>query len=358
MQKRPRDGFPEDINNGPPPPAPGLPITLSDDRKAKSQLEDEVKPPVLEYKKDILARRLEELLEAGEDGVCVEVRISPDYMSVNHKPVKTRQLFGDLEYTHDSDLVAVLMHLGYFRMMDTAPVGMVAIKCIVRLLNGKANYESKLRNNLLSRCWNAASFAQHGCAYRVESCWLVKRDGTLLQMKNNRSGESDYLPTFIPAANDRTVATRSTTATAERRQRTLPEHTFMFNLSNEVCMKYSMFAVADRGLQPWQWTSARLHNEVMYLEDASQRFELSLSKSNYLGINTDLSNNHDLYTWARCRQLLTQERMESLGIPLPHHHMDVILSQLRWEDLKWSHMFVEIKGRRFAIMRVYFLQRV
>lgn len=211
-------------------------------------------------------------------------------MSVNHKPVKTRQLFGDLEYTHDSDLVAVLMHLGYFRMMDTPPLGMVTIKTIIRMVIERQNYASKLRNNLLSRSWNSASFARKGCSYRVEGCWLVKRDGTLLQMKGSTLGDSDYIPTFIPASNDRTVATRSTTATAERRQRTLPEHTFMFNLSNEVSMKYSMFAVADRGLHPWQWTSARLHNEVMYLEDAKQRFELSLTKSNFLGINSDPSN--------------------------------------------------------------------
>lgn len=159
------------------------------------------------------------------------------------------------------------MHLGYFRMMDTPPLGMVSIKTIVRLLPGKEKYPSRLRNNYQSRNWTAANLVKKGCSYKVEGCWLVKRDGSLLQMQSNMNGETDYLPTFVPASNDRTVATRSTTATAERRQRTLPEHIFMFNLSSEVCMKYTMFAVADRGLKPWQWTSARLHNEVMYLED-------------------------------------------------------------------------------------------
>lgn len=66
---------------------PSFSENFQDERKSKLQLEDEVKEPILEYKKDLLARRLEELLSAGEQGVCVEIRISPEYISVNHKPV-------------------------------------------------------------------------------------------------------------------------------------------------------------------------------------------------------------------------------------------------------------------------------
>ena len=49
----------------------------------------------------------------------------------------------------------------------------------------------------------------------------------------------------------------------------------MFNLSNEICMKYSIFTVADRGLRPWQWTSARLQKDVMYLETKKWRLYLT-----------------------------------------------------------------------------------
>lgn len=107
---------------------------------------------------------------------------------------------------------------------------------------------------------------QSGMLLKVEGCWLVKRDGTLLSLKKNVTDALDYMPTFVPAYSDRTVTTRSTTATAERRQRNLPEQSFLFSLSNEVCLKYSIFAVTDRGLRCWQWTSAKLQDEVMYLE--------------------------------------------------------------------------------------------
>jgi hypothetical protein len=40
----------------------------------------------------------------------------------------------------------------------------------------------------------------------------------------------------------------------------------MFNLVNEPWPKYNMGAVADRGLKPHEWTSARLKSAVAYLE--------------------------------------------------------------------------------------------
>ena len=48
-----------------------------------------------------------------------------------------------------------------------------------------------------------------------------------------------------------------------------------YNLCNEPRIKYSMAAVADRGLKPSQWTSARLRSEVLMLETHRARYELS-----------------------------------------------------------------------------------
>lgn len=53
------------------------------------------------------------------------------------------------------------------------------------------------------------------------------------------------------------------------------EVTVQYNLCNEPRIKYSMAAVADRGLKPSQWTSARLRGEVLVLETHRTRYELS-----------------------------------------------------------------------------------
>ena len=78
--------------------------------------------------------------------------------------------------------------------------------------------------------------------------------------------ESELIPTFAPAAFDRAVSTRATTASVDHHPRFMPELCFLFNLCNEPWLKYSLQAVADRGLKQWQWTSARLLSEVLYLE--------------------------------------------------------------------------------------------
>lgn len=46
----------------------------------------------------------------------------------------------------------------------------------------------------------------------------------------------------------------------------LQEMSIIYSLSNEPWMKYNMAAVADRGLKPSQWTSARLVSQVLLLE--------------------------------------------------------------------------------------------
>ena len=89
--------------------------------------------------------------------------------------MKNRQLYGDLAYTHDSDIVAVLMHLGYFRMMDTTPIGMVTVKAIIRVIPDQMVYPSTLRNGLLSRPWNFAATQKKTCSYKVIISSITKR---------------------------------------------------------------------------------------------------------------------------------------------------------------------------------------
>lgn len=46
------------------------------------------------------------------------------------------------------------------------------------------------------------------------------------------------------------------------------EVSVQYNLCNEPWLKYTLAAVADKGFKRSQWTSARLVNEVLYLETA------------------------------------------------------------------------------------------
>jgi hypothetical protein len=172
--------------------------------------------------------------------------------------------------------------------------------------------------------------------------------------------------------------------------------TIQYNLCNEPWLKYSMAAVADRGLKASQWTSARLRNEVLYLETHKQRFELSRvdaaapssgSETSAVSAAARLSRapswtqgnppvhsltplepmvamhyvrnqqrgrhvlrmhffqfclrrqacmvwQGEVFRWARCRQVLPQERLRKIGLPLPDSHLHVLEPALAWEDLQ------------------------
>lgn len=61
-------------------------------------------------------------------------------------------------------------------------------------------------------------------------------------------------------------ASWNATATRQRMWYVYVQVTVQYNLCNEPWVKYSMAGVADRGLAPSLWTSARLHHNVLYLE--------------------------------------------------------------------------------------------
>ncbi len=48
-----------------------------------------------------------------------------------------------------------------------------------------------------------------------------------------------------------------------------------YNLCNEPWLKYTLSAIADRGLKRTHWTSSRLLDEVLLLETASVRYQIA-----------------------------------------------------------------------------------
>ena len=79
--------------------------------------------------------------------------------------VRARQLWGNEVYTQDSDLVAVLMHCGFYNHALSAPPASAAhVRAIVQPLPPQPAYHSRARNSIRSRAWGAAV---EGCSYRV-----------------------------------------------------------------------------------------------------------------------------------------------------------------------------------------------
>lgn len=97
---------------------------------------------------------------------------------------------------------------------------------------------------------------------QVTKCWLVTRNHTLQELHPCVDEVPAPFPTIVPSSSSRTVSTRTVGAKAKQGQ----EISLQFNLCNEPWLKYTLSVIADGGLKPSQWTSSRLHDEVLLLE--------------------------------------------------------------------------------------------
>lgn len=199
-------------------------------------------------------------------------------------------------YTHDSDLVAVLMHLGYYaHNLQSPPQAVVEARAVIKLVPSAPLFPSKQRFTK-SRAWNRPSEV---CAYQVrtlcsdthpaevrlpqyclpgacrsqtcllclsqvEQCWLVTRNAKVVHLQPSVDDLPVPAPTVQPQASDRQMSTR----TAGSKGRANQEIKVQYNLSQEPWLKYTLATVADKGLKSGQLTSARLMDNVLFLETA------------------------------------------------------------------------------------------
>ncbi|CAG9462020.1 unnamed protein product [Pedinophyceae sp. YPF-701] len=300
--------------------------------------------PTIVYREGEQLKELEKYLAADGEAQQVEIRIAPEYMNSNNKMVKTRQLWGCDVYTQDSDLVAAIMHMGFFSYKNGSPPHNVGeFRAVVRPVPPQESYKSKSRNGVFSRAWVSPG---EGCSYQVESVRLITRQGHYVELEPMPQGATMAAPTFVPAHHDKMMTTRQTSAMIERRQRMVPEVGLQFNLCNEPWLKYSPGVVADRGLKPSTWTCARLTRECLYLETHRQRFELSHAQA---------GEEQDRFRLSRMNKAQPFSSMVKAGIPAPASDKVMLHDALHWEELHWGQEGLQVKDKLYKVTRVQFI---
>jgi hypothetical protein len=81
----------------------------------------------------------------------IEVRIYSEYLTTFNKAYKKRHFFGQDIYTSDSDAVCILQHVNVFKPGDEPPSEFEAISVYFRVMKGRNNYPSTVRNGIRSR---------------------------------------------------------------------------------------------------------------------------------------------------------------------------------------------------------------
>lgn len=105
-------------------------------------------------------------------GLWLQVHVSKDSMSNTNNLVRSRQLWGNEVYTQDSDLLAVLMHQGFFNQQVrwcTAADCSKAVPCLIRTslswVHCPDGHEKTAR---LLRQWSVVR--QSGCNSMLRHC--------------------------------------------------------------------------------------------------------------------------------------------------------------------------------------------
>ncbi|KAL6784638.1 CPL1 [Auxenochlorella protothecoides x Auxenochlorella symbiontica] len=300
--------------------------------------------PLIMYKETEPLRDLSLSHEREGGAELLEIRVPAHCLTSNNRHVRSRQLWGCDLYTDDSDVVAVLMHCGYWSLFLAHPPAVVAeVRVLLRTHPPRPSYPSVARNNIRSRAWAAPVT---GCSFAVERAWVVLRSGQSVDLAANLDGLPLGAPTFTPSHHER-ILTRSSAGSGAR-LRTAQEVTVVFNLANEPWLKYSAAAVADRGLRPHEWTSARMRTATLYLESHTHRYELSR-------VAGEEGATDEQYRFARCAEALPRSRMRQLGVPLPGSEVTVLCPDLSWEELQWAQHGVKIRDKFYALVRLQFV---
>jgi hypothetical protein len=91
----------------------------------------------------------------------IEVRIAAECAVSTNQQVRGHQLWGTEIYTTDSDLVAVLMHCGFYAPSLVIPPSLLEIRCkVTRCDDVFDEFRSSSRNGIRSRAWGKSGFAK------------------------------------------------------------------------------------------------------------------------------------------------------------------------------------------------------
>ncbi|KAJ1627368.1 hypothetical protein T492DRAFT_595839 [Pavlovales sp. CCMP2436] len=266
--------------------------------------------------------------------------VAPQYLTEAHaqRTVRLRQLWGTDVYTDDSDLLAVLVHMGFVGLHDEGPRKPLLVTLAV--CARQRTYASNTRYGLCSRAFGVE---HQGVSYKIEHV-------------SQYTGDPAELEPHLSAA----AGSRRCLASVALLPPGYPPSSLhvAFNLSNEPMFKYSLALLADRGFEPVDWTSTRLRTEVIYLESDDKRYEISLDSSSGPQRASHTARPYDCYTFS---EVLSPHALDAVatkkaGVPLPPQHLRVLHEKLDWEEIAWGRASVRIRSKaEYALERLQFV---
>ncbi|KAF8946824.1 hypothetical protein BGZ47_011215 [Haplosporangium gracile] len=294
----------------------------------------------------------------GKENSLLEVRVASTYLTYDNAKVKKRELWGTDIYTDDSDVVAILIHAGYFipptnsqctdedsfhptsqhHNFVSNPIKHICpgfdLAVTLRVMPKLIKYQGSIRHRIKSRTW---STGHDGVSFKIES---IRKLGAGEALNKGRSQSKRRMKEYSQERMRVLANIHDETTESLQNERAMRTATFEFTHQGDPCFKYSPELVMDRhdGLSR-KWTSWRLKKEVLILENEEERYEISLQHQ----AGTD-ARRFDQYRFAVISPRTSLSSWSKASYPLDSGDLtEVLYEDLDWQDFEWVERGVVIQ---------------
>ncbi|CAJ0752515.1 2966_t:CDS:10, partial [Entrophospora sp. SA101] len=201
-------------------------------------------------------------LEFNENGL-LEIWIQAEHLTWDNNKVKGYFLWGTDIYCDDSDIVAALIHSGFFippeynnsKILQKQPN--YDLHVTIRAYPKLVNYKGTERNNYKSRSWGN----HDGVSYRIENVEKIQIGEAIFRSKGSK-GIKERKKNYLDMRKKAFDVSNNQNAIL-----------IIFNNEHDPCYKYSPELMSDS-----EYIINRLYSEVLYLENDDERYEVSYNE--------------------------------------------------------------------------------
>ncbi|KAG0069050.1 hypothetical protein BGZ89_003617 [Linnemannia elongata] len=294
----------------------------------------------------------------GKENSLLEVRVASTYLTYDNAKVKKREVWGTDIYTDDSDVVAMLIHAGYYvpptnsqctdedslhptsqhHNFVSNPIKHICpgfdLAVTLRVMPKLIKYQGSIRHRIKSRTW---STGHDGVSFKIEA---IRKLGAGEALNKGRSQSKRRMKEYSQERMRVLANIHDETTESLQNERAMRTATFEFTHQGDPCFKYSPELVMDRhdGLSR-KWTSWRLKKEVLILENEEERYEISLQHQ----AGTD-ARRFDQYRFAVISPRTSLSSWSKASYPLDSADLtEVLYEDLDWQDFEWVERGVVIQ---------------
>ncbi|PXF48310.1 Transcriptional regulatory protein rxt3 [Gracilariopsis chorda] len=282
-------------------------------------------------------------LLSSNSSATIHVHVPAEHLTPRNAALRNRLLWGTDFYTDDSDLVAILVHTGYYSLHTTPPCDYLTVTLRVQphQSNRSPHFISSTRNSISSRYWPSTYKGA-----RISVLFVNATHNNKVTRQPRQPPQSALRLPGIVLSHPSACSTASVKAATSYFPTQLS-----FDLLNNPCTTYNINYLASLKSSS-ESPLHRLNTHVLYLENHSQRFEVHRPSPLSNTVRFAQVRNVALF-----RSILAHVHV-STDAPCPMKPADLTAVQhLPWQHLHWDLSGVTVKGQWYQLTKMSFQKR-